>query len=164
MYSGQPLYEQGPFSSFTSWDTQLFHRQQGRMVRDTLMLHVMQISIFVLYASVILYVHKNSWCCLLICCILILSIFMTSSPVTDTVTHVYLKNTSRCSLLANRKHKNHINKVWSLLRFSDLSTFVELQQVWHVKTDQTHENNLYSDLSYMRWMMTAHLYWRLHQL
>ena len=39
MYSGQPLYEQGPFSSsFTSWDTQLFHRQQGQMVRDTLML------------------------------------------------------------------------------------------------------------------------------
>ena len=49
MYSGQPLHEQGPFSSFTSWDTQLFHRQQGWMGRDTLMLHVMQISIFVLY-------------------------------------------------------------------------------------------------------------------
>lgn len=42
MYSGQPLYEQGPFSSsFTSWDTQLFHREQGRMVRDTLMLQVL---------------------------------------------------------------------------------------------------------------------------
>ena len=35
----QPLHEQGPFtSSFTSWDTQVFHRQQGQMVRDSLML------------------------------------------------------------------------------------------------------------------------------
>ena len=47
---------------------------------------------------------------------------------------------------------------FDIFAFEHLDTFVELQQVWHVKT---HGNNL---ISYVRQMMTVHPYWPLHQL